>query len=573
MTHVPAGALPHLILLASFLAAFVLQVALGVAARAGLRPPAALWLAPAIGLMAAGREATVRAADGFRRALADAEPMTLAAEGAHAWSGVLRTDGMGYGLVASALLLTAWLAAFGTVAGAGARARARWVRAAPSLGVGIAGAASLAVIGSLLDAATAGTAFAAVFLTGQLAGALTAVWRSPDLRTEQRLCAGRGLVIGSSLLAIVAAAVAGVEMVRAEAWLDVALADPDARPVILGTADALSRAVVGVGLLGVGIAAVAGACTVLMAPRGFGTWRTVLSALIAGTLMVGAGAARVIDARSLGDVAISAHGGAIGWQPPLRLADLPRAEDLAGPVPTAPPAFGTCLVVEGGEGWQGEPLHPMLDTAAWILGRGGPGRSVPELERHPGCPPRAEPLTTPLSTFELPVIAVQAHRLAPAVTGHRWFLERGALRLLLAPPEERSELPPWSQVWRTVELHWEMPPTGEPLGDGDEHWDYEAALRLPVTLIEGRTPILLAGGSREALADGPEGAARLRDALLGAERRDLVLVPRKHWTVQDLVRFCLTAHGVEGARCVVRPESPARWSERTGLPLPWTAPD
>lgn len=573
MTHVPAGATPHLILLASFLAAFVLQVALALAARAGLRPPALLWLAPSIGLMAAGREATTRVADASRRALAEGDPLTFAAEGAHAWSAVLAIDGLAYGVVAGSLLLTAWLAAFGHVAGAGPRARARWVRAAPSLAVGILGAGALAGIGALLDATTAGTAFASVLLTGQLAGALTAAWRSSDLRADQRLCAGRGLVMGSSLLALVVAGVAGVEMVRADAWLAVAASGAEARPAILLAADATTRAVVGVGLLGAGITAVAGACAVLMAPRGFGAWRTVLSALTAAALMVGAGVARVVDARSLGDVAISAHGGAIGWQPAVRLADLPRAEDLAGRVDAAPPAHGTCFVVEGGEGWQGEPLHPMLDTAAWILGRGAPGRPVPELERHPGCPPRAEPLAAPLSTYEQPVVAVQANRLAPAITGHRWFLERGTLRLLLAPPDAQAGLAPWSQVWRTVELHWEMPPDGEPLGDGDEHWDFEAATRLPVTLIEGRTPILLAGGSREALNDGPEAAERLRDALLGSPRRDLVLVPRKHWTIQDLVRFCLTARVVPGARCVVRPESPAGWSERTGLPLPWTAPD
>lgn len=574
MTHAPTGATPHLILLASFFATLLLQLALALCTRAGRRLPAALWLAPVAGVVVAGREVTHTVADAARAQLAHADPATIVAEGAHAWSTILMADGIGYALASVALLLTAWLSAVGHVAGAGRHAHPRWSRAAPSLLVALAGAGALGGLGYAVEAPMAGLAPASALLVGLLASTLAAPWRSTDARDDQRLCAGRGLAMGSTMLAVLAAATGALEVVRAGAWSRVAVSDPELRTAVLASVGELSRTTAGLGVLGAGIAAAAGASAVLLAPRGFGTWRTVLSALAAAALMVGTLGWRVVDAFSLADVAVSAQGGAVARQPLVRLADLPRAEDLTGRAPATPVARGTCLVVEGAEGWHGEPLHPLLDTEGFILAHGAKDRPVEELERHPGCPDDGGPLPGPLSTHELPVVAVQAGRLAPAVTGYRWFLQRGVLRLLLAPPEGEAGVAPWARAWRTVDLHWEMPPEDERVGDGDDRWDYDAAVALPVTLMEGAAPVLIAGGSREYLPEGREGAARLRDALLGAEERDLVLVPRKHWTVQDLVRFCLTVKGhVEGARCVVRPESPVRWSERTGLPLPWEVPD
>lgn len=571
MTHAPTGAAPHLILLATFSVALLAQLGLALVARAGRRPPAVVWLLPLVGVLYAGAWATRSVSDGAREALASTHPEHLVTAGAQAWSAVLMSDGIGFAVLCVASMLTAWLVAFGNVAGAGPRARSRWARSAPSLAVGTVGASLLAGVGSLLGVPFEGFASGALLLAGHVASAMLAPWRSTDRRADQRLCAAEGLVVGSTLLALLAGTAAELSFLRARTWSELARMGPELRPDLLAAADELSRAVAGIGLLGMGITAVAGAFAVLTAPGGFGAWRTVASASIATLVALGASGARLVEAGSLSDLAMSAHGGSIARQPLVHLVDLPRAEDLAGPIDVAPAAVGTCLVVEGGEGWEGQPLHPVLDTNAWILAHGTPEHPVEELERHPGCPPEMAALAGPLSTHELPVVAVQAHRLAPALTGHRWFLRDGSLRLLLAPTHpERS---PVSQVWRTVELRWEMPPEDGPVGDGDDVWDYEAAARLPVTLMEGAGPVLIAGGSRENLPEGEEGVERLRDALLGAEVRDLVLVPRKYWTIQDLVRFCLTVQGhVEDARCVVRPESPARWSERTGLPLPWAAP-
>jgi len=81
--------------------------------------------------------------------------------------------------------------------------------------------------------------------------------------------------------------------------------------------------------------------------------------------------------------------------------------------------------------------------------------------------------------------------------------------------------------------------------------------------------MLVANGQRAWLEEGEAGEEQLRTAIEQVQRRDLVLVPRKHWTVDDLTRFCLSVADLEGARCVIRPENTARWSSRTGLALPW----
>ena len=90
-------------------------------------------------------------------------------------------------------------------------------------------------------------------------------------------------------------------------------------------------------------------------------------------------------------------------------------------------------------------------------------------------------------------------------------------------------------------------------------------------LLEGPYPVLVAGGLRSRLGPGGSGVDTLRLVLDSQppDRRDLVLVPRKEWTVQDLLTTCLAVRDVPGARCVIRPETPTAWALRTRLPLPW----
>lgn len=324
-----------------------------------------------------------------------------------------------------------------------------------------------------------------------------------------------------------------------------------------------------------------------------------LAVAAAGLPALSASHADILDLRSGASVVTSmllwiAAGGAIVWTLPApelvraarggAVADLPDASwdrltrtlDLADQEPPGEPLNANCLITEGAEGWQAEPLFAALAPSEWIARTVPDPDAVHELDRAPGCTEHPETLEGPLAATEVPVIALDASRAAPALSGTLWFRKEGELLVLARPdPVETASTP--SALLRAdprgVRFHWEEVPPAPPRDE--EHpagvWDAEWARQLPVTLLEGPYPVLIADGEAMRLPPAAVGKERLELILRSRDhhRRDLVLIPRKEWTVQDLVSFCTSIRSVEDARCVIRPETPARWSLRTGLPLPW----
>lgn len=565
-----------LVLLGCALVGLGVLGALTLLARSGRWAPAAVWLLPALLVFSVGQGLAMLVGRWAASAARGAGPDALVGTVLAGMAEALRIDALGLVGAASLLLVAGWLAGFTALWAAGlSRTRWAWLHATPVAVIGLGGAVVVGLLGGWLAHPLVGLALGGGLLAGMLGlTALSSRRPVPGRGARQvalRLGATRGMMAACATFAVLFLALATGEVLRAQALGGLLLTPLDHRPALVAHSLAEAQVVLALGLLGAGVVVLAGAIGVLLTPTALGSWRTVLGSLLVAVLGLGAMGVRAGQQLSLGALEAIVRGGAIGAQP--LLPDLPVPRDLTGLAEVQDGIVGTCFVQEGPRAWQAQGLYDLLDQRAAILAHGSPQSPIEDLERMPGCPATPGPLEAPLSRYETPVIAVHGSRLAAAVTGHRWFLRGGGLRILLAPQSRvLKQEPPAVQTWRyrTVPLRWEMPPEAEPLSDG-QTWDYEAAATLPITLLEGRGPVLVAGGSRYDLPPGEAGAEELREVLAGADRPDLVLVPRKHWTVQDLVDFCLTVLGhVEGARCVVRPENPDRWSQRTGLPLPWT---
>lgn len=432
-----------------------------------------------------------------------------------------------------------------------------WVSGMLPLGTGSVACALAAAFGASLQASIPaiftliGVAIVAVVAVGSTA------LRSSLSRTERsRIGASRALVVSFGLGAVIAIGMF---------WRDaLAALDADGSHGILPTTTAFALAIAASGLPTLGTA------------RGaLGTLRGVLSGGFTLALL-GTLAAILWVSRPPEKVLEASRGGAISRLPDALWTRLPRAVDLAEHEEPVDPIDGSCLVSEAAQGWEAEPLFAAISPEAHVARNVTNPDAVHELDRSPGCPAFRAPLDGPLAASEIAVVALDGRRAAAALAGWEWFRDRGSLRVLVQPDPIQTAT--WTDAAvraqaSSIPFLWERPPAVRPPDDFEPGtWDEAWAASLPVTLLEGPYPVLVAGGMRSRLPASEMGIETLQLALTAQppHRRDLVLVPRKEWSVQDLVGFCLAVHGVvPGARCVIRPETPARWSLRTQLPLPW----
>lgn len=551
---------------------FPVQAGLAWWASRARRAPALVWWCAPLGVWCLVGLGAIADARGAVPALSLTPAEELLEAGVAAAAAAWRAQAVGLLITALALLVSTWLAAIGHVVGAGRKPRLTLAPTLPPLGAGLV-ATPILIVMSRDISPLLGALVAADLLLASLALSVSSVRRSAVRTDDARIVAARGLVASLGGAAVLSLGLAVGCVARARIIGRMWEAPLDERPALAVEAVGASGSGLWLGLVAAGAIAAGATAVTITAPRAIGTWRTVLGALTCAVpvlvvLLLGTR----VHLIALAPIHAIPSGGALAEEPVALTAQISRPRDLSGDLVAAGPLVGTCLVREGALGWEAGPLFEVLDQRAHIARHERPDTPMSDIERLPGCPEARGPLTDPFSMYEHPVLAVPADRLAVSVAGARWFLRHGTLSILTTPdlPDDATDT---ARAWqyRTVPFRWEMPPADEQVGDGDDQWDYEGALRLPVTLLEGSRTVLVAGGSRTPLPEGDAGAVMLRDALLAAERRDLVLVPRKSWQIQTLVNFCLTVvDRVEGATCVLRPENPSRWSERTGLPLPWT---
>jgi hypothetical protein len=339
---------------------------------------------------------------------------------------------------------------------------------------------------------------------------------------------------------------------------------------------ALPPALSGMGAFALLVVGGAGALGIGSVARHLLTPRTLSGGLVACVMIALVGLAKLGASLSSRDVAYDALGGALQDEPMLRLSTLPSGESLGGEN-RAVPLHATCLTTDGRTGWRARNRYRTFGVQHHLDRAIKADTPVSEIDSLPGCPQKPTLLSGPLSTFERPAIVIAGDRMAAAITGYEWFLQEGEVQVLTVT----DALEPSSPRVRPLEVQavsfrWERPPKNTqpaPPPEGGEvgEWNYPAArvMLRGVLLLEGPVPMIIADGRRAWLKEGQAGETQLRDAMTRVQRRDLVLVPRKHWTVQDLVRYCLAISDMEESRCVIRPENTERWTERTGLALPW----
>ncbi len=557
------GGGPFAFSVALFAAASAIAIlALGAVGFFRVRIPATIWLIPGLSLAILGAGSTVYGMRLGGIAMSQATANTVPAMAGSAYA---------VGHYAEVLALIGAAGAFGVAGAAAALGIARTERviwsllnaAIPVLSGTLGGFAILAgtaISGSQWASVVGVCLF--VVAGGAVMGAASAA-SSKSRKEAQRLAELRIGVAACALLGLVAWTLG---------WRIAHGISSVADPAQLAAVSSVSWA----GLVGIAFLSCAAIGAVLPMARHALTIRTAVGVALSAVLIAGAGSARIGAAFSSSNLAHDAFGGAIATEYYLGVVDLPAAADLAEK-PGGISVLGTCFAVDGPSGWKAGPLFASLDPQQHIDGMRPEDVELSELDTQPGCPSAAAPLDGPLSKFEVPVLAIGADRLAAAVTGQEWFVEEGDLRLIVATQSLRQvRARARKHAARAVTLHWELPPTGAgpapPPEDGEPgDWNYEAAqvLLRDVVLLEGPVPLVISEGRRAWLKDGEEGVEQLRSALERAQHRNLVMVPRRNWTTGDLVRFCLSVADVEGARCVIRPENTARWSERTGLALPW----
>jgi len=239
----------------------------------------------------------------------------------------------------------------------------------------------------------------------------------------------------------------------------------------------------------------------------------------------------------------------------------------------AGPITGSCLVQEAASGWTTETVFTGTDPQARLEAL--LPESAPETYRTARCTPTRSPLDGVFSPGEVPIVVVAGDRAATTLSSERWFAERGLLQVMVRDadiPGEHDSEALRRLTAAAVDFRWEPPPEIEP-PEGIEPgvWDAAHAAQLPVTLIEGPYTVLVVDGQRSRLPSGELGRETLQLVLSSRspEARDLVLVPRKNWTVDTLVELCLSAQAVPSTVCLIRPETSVRWALRTHLPLPW----
>jgi len=537
-------------------------VALGAASLFRRRIPAPLWLAPGIALACLGAVATLAGSGAARRALSDGPPARLLDLAATAYAEALHVETTALSLATLCFMVAVAVSSLSAL-----RARHPVYSTLDALlpgSCGVLGAIAVLLLGALLGGfQISTTGLAAITAICGVGLGLVAVVRSKSAREAQRLAELR---IGTAISAVLAV----LSWTLACSLSHTAAAPTD--PTHLVSAHAIGWT----GLAAATVLLCAGGLAIASVWRHAITVRTGAGIALCGALMAVAGVARLAASVSMNAVRHDAFGGAIQDEPLLAVAALPEGRGLASE-PRGQPLAGVCLVADSPAGWTARPLFATLDIQRHIERELPAGVALSELDTLPGCPSEKALLDGPLSTFERPVLAISGERMAAAVSGQEWFLSEGDLQILVSD-SSLGDLPPRARARasRAVNMHWERapedteaapPPDGGEIGD----WNYTAAriMLREVLLLEGPVPMLISNGSRAWLEEGPAGEVQLREAMEAAQRRELVLIPRKHWTIQDLTRFCHSVADMDDSRCVIRPENTARWSERTGLALPW----
>lgn len=556
----PVGTTGLVLVVLTVVSAPIWFVGLGLSFARWRVPALAWWLPPAMCVAITATLGTV-GADAITAELATADPATVPVLARDAE--VLRLTCRALGLLWAAAWLgvtalnLAWVLPVRAV-----RPVPRWLDATLPLAAGVPGllATGLAAAfsGADLLRASLPTALAAL----GIAATSVAASRSSEAPEERaRLGAGRGALVALAIAAPLALGLGLHELGVADTLAHLDRNRP--LPVALPAAVTAALAVAGAGLPGLSTA------------REAWSLRTLASSALGFVLVVAAGVALGLtrpDAAALE----AALGGAVARLPDTLWTSLPLARDLDESEVQADPLDGSCLVAESIDGWSAEPLFAARPPADHVARHVPDPDAVHELDRTAGCPAERAPLDGPFAASEIPVVAADGRRAAAALAGQIWFREQGSLRVLVQPgpmaTADTSSLALRASA-RAVPVHWRLPERVEPPPDlVPGEWHDALAATLPVTLLEGPHPVLVAGGMRSRLPAGELGADTLR-LVLDSEpihRRDLVIVARKYWTIQDVLGYCLAVQGrVEGARCVLVPERPIDWSLRTGLPLPW----
>ncbi|NCG22345.1 MAG: hypothetical protein GWP91_25290, partial [Rhodobacterales bacterium] len=392
-------------------------------------------------------------------------------------------------------------------------------------------------------------------LVGVACMGLLAARQSTDRPTQNRLAATRVLAMCLAILTVAMLSTAlgqGTLAAALNPMMDAApLAERVSRSTQATAAAPLATTILAIALFIGGLSGLSTAKAVM------GSFRGVASGVAALLVLALVPASLFAAFSSLAPLRDLARGGAISGLSMGLFHKLPQSEDFTGTRIDSDEILGSCLVTEAPSGWRAQPLY-----------------NTHERDIEASCPEAPSAFDGPFAFSEVPIIAMDASRAAAAFTGEDWFHERGALRLLTQPDPLR--VLPTDAAARlqanTVSFVWEQPPALAPIKEPTPGvWNEAIAKQLPVTLMEGPYPVLIAGGLHLRLAAGELGRDTLRLALTMRDPSDrsLVLVPRKNWTVQDLVGFCTAIREVPSAQCVIRPENPIYWTIRTGLPLPW----
>ena len=420
---------------------------------------------------------------------------------------------------------------------------------------------SVATVATLLLASMVGVASMSVLAARQ----------SGDRSTQNHLAAARVLAMCLAILTVAMMSMALGQVSLAAALNPMTNAAPLAERVSRATqataAAPLATTILALALFIGGLSGLSTAKAVM------GSFRGAVSGVAALVVLALVPASLFAAFSSLAPLRDLARGGSISQLSMGLFNKLPQSEDFTGERIDSDGIQGSCLVTEAPSGWRAQPLYNPHSPAAHVA-QAVVDSNTHELDRTAGCPETLSATDGPFAFSEVPIIAMDASRAAAALTGEPWFREQGALRLLTQP--DPMQVLPTDAAARlqanTVSFIWEQPPALPPLKDPTPGvWNEAIASQLPVTLMEGPYPVLIAGGLHTRLAAGELGRDTLRLALSMRDPSDrsLVLVPRKTWTVQDLVGFCTAVREVPSSQCVIRPENPIYWTIRTGLPLPW----
>lgn len=403
-------------------------------------------------------------------------------------------------------------------------------------------------------------------------GVLTAMALIPQARTvkqQRRLSATALGVWSSGCLAYV-----GCSLMSVHGGLAAALGSDPYSTVAIATA--WTHAPLGVALSTIGvISLISMGAFVTLNRRRWLTGGSQTASGLAGITVLAAGAMGVWLAprAAMADLHHVVQNGAVSQISPGLFGQLPRSQDTAEEPQASGGITGSCLVKEAAQGWTTQTVFAGTDPQVQLDSR--LPQSAPEGIRTARCTRQPTALEGTFSPAEVPIIAVVGDRAATTLSSELWFAERGSLQLLVRdghiPGEFESEALRRLQA-AAVDFRWEMPPQVDPPPDFEPGvWNTPHAAQLPVTLIEGPYTILIANGQRSRLPSGALGRETLQLVLSSRspEARNLVLVPRKNWTISDLVEMCLSAQAVPSTVCLLRPETSVRWALRTHLPLPW----